>query len=78
MIVKQAASHSLDGLSGAGAPEVIVTTYADLAAAIRTTVDDIFSDPFVYGPKLRETGVDRLVVRTIERVSQSCRSKGAV
>ncbi len=55
------------------AREAIVTTYADLATAIRGSIDQIFADPLVYGPKLRETGVDRIVAGTLARVK--CREE---
>ena len=60
-----------------GAPDEIVTSYAKLAAAIRQAVDATFADPFVYGPKLPETGVDRIVAGTIDRVMGCANSKEA-
>lgn len=59
---------------GDGAPDQIVTTYPVLADAIRSAIDELFADPFVYGPRLRETGVDRLVGGIIDRVSPSAKS----
>jgi hypothetical protein len=51
-----------------GPPDFAVTDYAKLASAIRLSVAETFSDPFVYGPTLPETAVDRIVAGTIDRV----------
>lgn len=49
--------------------ETIVTTRSALAAAIRAAVDDYFDrDPFVSGPKPRETGVSHIIAEIIARV----------
>jgi len=55
--------------------DTIVPNYAGLASAIRLSIAETFSDPFVYGPMLPETAVDRIVAGIIDRVSECRESK---
>lgn len=54
--------------TGTGAPEQVAVTRYMLAAAIRASVEETFSDPLVYGPMPRETCVDRIIAGTNDRV----------